>query len=150
MDAELKALVAKALATGEILQEVAEEAKAAVKELRSTPPEPPSLEAMETRLEALEQAVKDRLPRQPRPWHLMWWLTGPPPLWWVKAQQKQKPLADRGWFRRMAGKIFPWTVVRTVVGGMILGLLLFGLDQWLTPLIVWQPDGWWLGFRLWW
>ena len=116
MDTELKAMVAKALATGEILHEVAAEAKEAVQEMRRTPPTPPSLEA-----------VKERLPRHPRPWHLMWWLTGPPPLWWVKLEQK--PLKNPGRFRRMAGKIFPWTVVRTVVGGMILGLLLFGLYQ---------------------
>lgn len=150
---ELEKLLARMISAGELLQEIADEAKAAVRELQTARPPSPEMTAIAARIETLEREMSARLPRRPRPWNPMYWLTAPPPAWWIRMEQNARVHPPPGWAVRLARALTPWPVVRTLTGVVILALLLIGFENWTTPFLHdRQADGqWWMGLRLtWW
>ena len=70
-------IAARVTPAAEVLTEIGAETKAVLEQLKNERAAMPEVMAQADRIEALEATTRARLPRQPRPWHLKWWVKAP-------------------------------------------------------------------------
>jgi len=132
-------VAARILPSAELLTEVGNETKAAAAQLRNERAAMPEVTVLAAEIAALRAELTTRLPRRPRPWHLKWWVTAPPPAWWGE---------QTGW---------TWPVSRTAMAAiLVMGMmmaLLSGFQLWTKPVtgILWEDGQRYVTLRLtWW